>query len=392
MLSFMTRTINPAKAPFRIRFRLSSALSTSGNVKITLPANQYGYTGTSLLCYFKTYTSELDYTTQISATGASTPTITGTLGTGYTMTVSPRSTLAANRIHELVCDTDDLTGFNRLAIDNQMLTATFTDGTALAITSLPLYRYQANPALRMNSLHIGTQYSTNPNTIILSLTANSLISTFPNQAVEIEFTSASNALIKSGFNSLSRDIQCGIVPTVSNVNLRSLSKGTLRCTLVQSSPPKVRIENYNQINSGTTFTLMLYDLDNSKIAQSFIGYLDIKVLVTNPATGTQFQHRARRLFTPLASGVTIPTTALDFPTSSILTYSTATTLTSSITWAAGDTCSLGSCRLIIKGKNTDWKFRRTSFDFTVNGASQSELVDEVNNIFGKYFYLNILFY
>jgi len=380
MLSFFTKTINPPQAPFRLRFKLTSVLSTSGTVEVTLPANEFSYTGTNLICYFKTYTSDLDYTLKRSALGASAPTITGSLGTGFIITASPSANLAANTQHELVCDADDYAGFNIIGSDNKFLTATFTDTTTLATGSIPLYQYQATPILRINNFYLGTKYTTNPNTIILSLTAQSTITEFPNQVAEIEFSSASSGLIKAGFTALSRDLPCGIV---SSVTLRTSSKGTLRCTLIQSSPPRVRIENYAQIATGTTFSLMLYDLDNSILVQSFIDYLDFKVLVTDAVNGRQSRHLARRIFTTEPAGVTIPTATLDFPTSSATTYSTVTTLTSAITWNAADTCTLGTCRFIIKAKNTDWKFRSTAFDFTIDGTAQTKLVDEVNNIIGK---------
>ena len=379
--SFITRNTAPGRVPLRLKFTLATALPvTTGTVTLTLPANEFNYDTTSnLACYFRTYTNSLDYT-ESTATSC---TASGALNTGFVITAVTSVALAQNTLQELVVETDSASNpyFNVISSANKQLLVSFASAgtTLVAGSSITLYQYQATPFISASGFSYMTKLAQDPNTLFIQLSTATTILAFPSTLIELELSSASSAIIKSGLAQGTRDIQCGLV----TLTLRTSSVATLRCTLVSSSPPRVRIENYAAIASGASFYLMLYDLDNSVVAQDYLSFLDAKLIVTNLATNLQSQYQLTRMYQANTGTAGVTPTTQAFPTSSATTYNTVTVLSSTIGWNAADTCT--NCRFLVRGLATDWAFlTSTDFQFLINSASQTVILDQVNNIFGNY--------
>ena len=379
--SFLTKSINNNnRVPIRLKFTLANNIpANTGSVSLELPAGEYAYDTTSnLLCYFRTYSNELDYT----ETQAADCQVAGTSATGLTVTATPATALAANTQQELIVNTDSTTnpGFAQIGSAGNYVTISFSNAGGVVASSRPmLYEYENPPLVQITDFYYTSNYN-DPNTIILELTANIAIPIFPTSLIELELTSASGNIIQSGQTATTRDIECGVV----GLTARAASSSTLRCVIVDDAVPKIRIENYAAITSGTVFYLMLYDLDNTVIAQNLVGGFDAVLVTTNTNTNRQSQHHLTRMFLARTGSLENAALTLNFPTSSSLVYNTATTLTESITWGTGDSCTT-DCRLIVRGLDTDWKFQGTGFQFAIDGTVQSVLLDQVNNIFGKTF-------
>jgi len=384
VVSFLTKDINPNRAPIRIKFNLANALPiNTGDVELTLPPGEFNYDQASNpVCYFRTYQNDLDFTEQQAANCA----ITGTLGQGWTITATAPYTLPANQNHELIIETDSGNpNFNQIGTPNEELSVRFTsNGNNLAASIIPLYPYQANPFLEVTNFYYTSLNAGDPNTLIFELTANANIPNFPDSLIEFELTSASGSIIQQGQTAAQRTLQCGIV----GINARGASEAPTRCVIVNSNPPRVRIENYAAINAGNNFYVMLYDLNDGVIARDYVGAFSAKLITTNLNTGRQSQETLTRMFVGRAGTTAAAPITTDFPTSSSLIYNTGTTLSKGINWAAGDSCT--DCRLIFRGIDTDWIFPGNGFNFAINGNGQDVLVDTTNNIFGNYSYLIIV--
>ena len=378
VVSFLTKDIDPGRAPIRIRFNLANALPVNtGLVTLTLPPNEFNYDQASNpICYFRTYQNDLDFTEQVAANCE----IAGTLAQGWTITATAPYALAANQNHELIVETDSPGNphFNQVGNPNRQLRVGFTSGGAnLAGSIIPLYEYEATPLLEVTNFYYTSLYAGDPNTIILELTANLNIPAFPASLIELELSSATGSIIQEGQTAAQREIRCGIV----GINARGASEAPTRCVIVNSEPPKVRIENYAAIGNGNDFYLILYDLNNAVIAQDYIGAFNAKLIMTNLNTGRQSQDQLTRMFSGRGGSIEAATITTNFPTSSSLIYDTRTTLTRAVNWGAGDSCT--DCRFIVRGIDTDWIFPDTDFTFSINGNAQNVLVDTTNNIFGN---------
>jgi len=238
----------------------------------------------------------------------------------------------------------------------------------------------------MTSFLFTSKYSADPNALVFTMRINTALTVYPNRRIEIELPSASSSLIGSGWTSSSRNLPCGFSTT--SLVKRTTTSSTLRCTFVQGTVPKIRIENYAALAATNTFQVIIYDLANSVIAQDFVKYFDATVVVTNEAGNTQSRHKLRRGF-PLETATTLMQTSTGtFPTSGTAAYATSTTLTkATVSWSETTASTKG--RFLIRAKNTDWKFGRTgtATGFTVGGTSQSNvIVDTVNQIMCNKFF------
>ena len=397
MLSFTTKTIVSTtgnKAPLRIKFQMASALTADTDImKITLPSGQYAASTSTLVCSFRTYTStfESEFTENI-VSQVTAPTFASSV-----ITVSPGATLAANTNHELVCVVSDYTGFTILSAANQKMTVTFSDSgstTYYATSTFRLYQYQSAPFITLTNFYFTSKYSSDPNALVFKMLINTALTVYPNRRIEIELHSASSNLIGSGWTSSSRNLPCGFATTSSAFVKRTSSSSYLRCTFVQGTVPKIRIENYAAAATSATFSVIIYDLANSVIAQDFVRYFDAKIVVTDEVAYTQSRHQWRRGF-PLETATSLMQTSTgNFPTSSTTAYATAATLTeSSVSWS--ETCAAANCRFLIRAQNTDWKFGRATSTtaFQIAGTSQfNVIIDTVNQIICKNFVFPLINY
>lgn len=389
-LSLMTKTINPPTAPIRVRFKLTQSLSyssNSGQVKLVLPSNEYAWTdtGTNLLGYFRTYKNEFDFT----QTQAAFITFSGTLSTGYTI-VAGTPLLASGTLNELVIMTDRIpestAHFAKLSADGKQLTASFSyivsSTTILNKNTIDLYMYRGSPFVTISNFYYTSKYASDANSLVFTLNTNNDIPAYPTSAIEIELTSASTTLIKSGITTNDRQLSCGITVVTKRPN----SVTAPRCIMVHSSPPKIRIENYEAFSAGTTFNVVIYDLLNTIIPQSSIKYFDAVVIYTDFDTKARSRVKLTRAFTALSGSAGAGTTALTDMTTSIPQYGSVSTLTQNVAWSTTMDCI--SCRFIVKSSGSDWKFKDPAdFEFRIDGSLQTVILDTINNAFGKYLYV-----
>ena len=378
VINRVIKTIGSTRTPIRVKFELTSSLAAgSGTVILDLPSNEFNYdTSSTVVCVFKTYQgSGLLYTESDAACDVS-----GSLTQGFVITAVTDVTLSANVIHELVVSTTNSASpnFNQFSGSSKQLVVSFrSGGNNIAYKNIDLYQFQTSAPFKISDFYFTSAYSSDPNTLILALSTSTSVAAFPSSLIEFELTSASSSIIKNGLSSDDRNLTCGIV----GLDMRSSSNSNLRCIFVQSSPPKVRLENYDAISSGTTFYVMLYDLDNSVIADDFVSYFDFKVLYTAVADQTQSQHQLTRLFRATSGGGETSTTESGVLSTSATTYGASTTLSSSLTWTSANECT--NCRIIGQGASVPWQFEDGSLSLTIAGSSQSLLIDSVNNIFGN---------
>lgn len=304
---------------------------------------------------------------------------------GTTFTVQPSTTLAANTLHEVIITTDGTTPhFAKLSAANTMPVSFENAGGIINKETINLYVYQATPRITLEKLYYTSKYASEVNTLVLNMKANSATTIFATSTIEIEMPSASSTLIKSTLTATSRQLTCGI----SGISIRGTSTAAApKCIIVQGTKPKIRIENYAIIASSTTFNVVLYDLSNSIIPQDDVAYLDLVVKYTDWNTKYRSQQKVTRAFTAISGTSPGTTTALSAPTMSSVNYGDSTTMTISVTWPTGQTCSNTNCRIIIKSSGTDWKFTdATNFQFkigTATPATQPIILDLANNAFGK---------
>ena len=381
-LSFYTKTVASIPSPYaplRINFILPSpSLSAAGTMTIVLPSSQYTYTNTfGWVCYFRSYTTE-SYYTQSPAT------CTVTASPPLTIVATASAALAANVKHQLVVESSNGVMANDFAVYSSVTANTFkvtfaNSGTTIAFASnIPLYTYKPTHIAQPASLYATNIYSSDANTLIMQVTTTSAITAYPNYLMEINFPSASSALINFGATTAPRTITCGLI----GLTARSIYAQP-RCVLVQSTIPKVRIENFDALPTvGTTFSVILYDLANTVIAVDSVRYLDINFVVKAFDFTTRYEGALLKMFTPTTGSASPLTTSSNFPTHSAVTsYYTAATLTATIAFAY--TCS--SCKFIVRGTNTNYVFTGS---LTVTGtAGSTTLFDTVNNIFGIFFLL-----
>lgn len=399
MLSFVTKTISTTKAPIRVRFKLpsSSITANNGQVKLELPNNQYDYTttGATAVAWFRTYLNEFDFTQQ----EAYSTTITGSVSptTGLTIAVTPSTTLVANQLYEVVIMTQIVgstdVNFNLLSDDNTQLKATFysAGSTIIATDSARLYKYNSAPIVSVNSFYSLSNFATGTNTLIFGLTTSAGLAVSSSSLLEIEFPSASGSLIIDGLTLTDnkRQIPCGVV----GINKRTTSSLTSsavapRCILVRSSTPKIRIENY-EVASATTFNVILYDVQNSVIAQDAVDSLDAVVIYTNVNINSRSKVKLSRAFTTVTGSNPTSSSEPLAAASTAKDYYAAATLTNTITpWPAS--CS-PNCRLLVRSTGSDWVFQSASTDFVfqIGSTSQTLIVDKANNAFGKSLICNL---
>jgi len=398
MLSLITKTIasSGSKAPLRIKFQMTSALTADSDImKVTLPSGQYTASSSTLVCSFRTYTGtfESEFTEKIVSQVIA-PTFSSSV-----ITVSPGTTLAANTNHELVCVVSDYTGFTILSAANQKMTVTFSNSGSTsyyATSTFRLYQYQSTPFIQLTNFYFTSKYSSDPNALVFKMLINTALTVYPNRRIEIELPSASSNLIGSGWSSSPRNLPCGFATTSSLFVKRTSSSSSLRCTFVQGTVPKIRIENYKSASASmtNTFSVIIYDLANSVIAQDFVRYFDANIVVTDEAAYTQSRHKWHRGF-PLETATSLmQTSTATFPSSGTSAYYTSTTLTrSGITWY--EDCLAANCRFLIRALNTDWKFGRassaTAFQISTTTPSATTtqtngiIIDTVNQIICKSF-------
>ena len=379
-LRFYTKTVSTTStsyAPLRINFILPSpSLSAGGTVTVVLPSSQYGYTNTvGWVCYFRSHVTDSYYTqSSASCTVSASPPLT--------IVATASAALAASVKHQLVVESLNNVLANDFAVYSSATANTFkitfsNSGTDVAYASnVPLYPYKPTHLAQPANFYITNIYSGNANTLITQISTTGAIAAYPNYLMEINFPSASSALIKFGVTPATRNIQCGVVGLAARSTY-----APVRCVLVQSTIIKVRIENFDTIASGVTFSVMLYDLANNILAANSVAYLDINFVVKKYDFTSRYEGALLKMFTP-TTGTFSPTTSTgDFPThSGVTSYNTATTLSTKFGFT--DTCSSG-CRFMIRGTSTNYVFTNS---FAIGGTAQSlTLFDTVNNILGIFF-------
>lgn len=385
MFSFVTKTINPASAPIRVRFKLDTDLqATTGQVTIVLPSNEYSWSSTgTLIGYFRTYTSEVDFIQK----EAYFITLTGSIGSGFTIVAKPATSLIANIFHELIvlfAQTPNTNShFNILSADGKNLLAFFDNsGTTFARESVTLYRYRTTPAISIAGFHFTSNSDSDTNTLIFSFVLNSAITTFPTSMIEFEFPSANDIVIKSGLTTSNSQFSCQII----GLDQRSTSVQPPRCRWIPSHIPKIRIENHAAHTVGTSFVVILYDLLNSVVPKNSVNSLDAIISYTDLSAKSRRRLKLMRAFTT-TSGPAFSVIDLTGMTASVPYYGAVSTLTQTIVWPAGMGCSF--CRLVVQASGWDWKFKGTSnFEFKINGVSQNIYLDLVNNAFSIFLHLN----
>lgn len=391
-MSFITKTIvsgSSSTAPIRVRFTLGTDLqATTGKATLVLPANEYSSTSSSLVGYFRSYSNEIDFVQN----EVSSFTISGSLGSGFIIVVSPSVTLTAGMPHELVILADlqpsSNNNFKLISGDGKRLLAYFDNsGTVFARESISLYLYRTASYITMAGFQFTSTSNSDVNTLILSLTINLIVSTFPTSVIEIEFPSASSTIINSGLSSSSRQLPCGII----NLNTRITSVQIApRCTWVPSYIPKVRIENYAGYSAsevGTNFVVIFYELLNNVIPKDSVNALDLFITYTDQSLRARSRVKLTRAFTA-ASVLAAQTIGLASMTTSVPYYGEVSTLTQTIVWPVGADCT--NCRLVVRANGWDWQFQgRSDFQFSINGAVQTIYLDLANNAFGIFFFPQI---
>lgn len=382
-LSFITKTINPSRAPIRVKFQLTSILpATSGKIELQLPSGQYAYVG-NLYGFFRTYSTDFDYT-QKEAYSISI--------SGPTLTVQPIADLPANTVHEVIITTDQASTphFTILSANGKTMPVTFENsGGIIFKQTINLYKYNSNPIVFLQNFYYTSKYASDLNVLVLNMKTNAATADFATSILEIELSSASSNLIQNGMTSSTRQLTCGVTGVASStVAVRSASKAAApKCIIVQSTTPKIRIENYAAMATSSTFNIILYDLYNSIIPKDPVSYFDFVVVYTDMSTNARYKHKLTRAFTT-TTGSSGTSSALSSPTLSSYYYGAPTALSVGVTWPSGQSCN-ANCRMVIRSSGTDWKFTdAANFQFQINTNVQSVLLDIANNYFG----MNILYF
>lgn len=206
--------------------------------------------------------------------------------------------------------------------------------------------------------------------MVFQFTTSTALTAFPSTVIEINFLSTSGTAIKSGLTS--RNIPCGIV----GISKRT-SSSNLKCTLVYNTIPKIRIENHLAISASTTVTIMLYDLDNSVIVQSFMQYSDFEVVAYTSSFSGKHIARLHSMYTTAPGSASPSTPTLAFPSfgSPPYYYDTSNPVLNfpTTTMVAGPT---GKLLLSI---NNDYNFQGTSVTFRIDSTTLTSFVDTVNS-------------
>lgn len=370
-----TKQVSTTTAPIRIKFQLDQTLLPGlGRVLVSLPANSFNFVlnpGDS--CEFRSYFGlgqDYVYNPGFCSIG-------GSLAQGYVIQANTTTgRLSAGVIHELVINS----AFNVFVGASNQATVSFANNyNFFAYANVDVYQYQATPFAALNDFYFTSIASQTPNTLILSVTSNRKINNFPLSTIEIELTSASSSKITSGVSQSNPQMQCGVV----GLSVRQNSVSDIRCIVVNSSPPKVRIENYDTISANQNFNIMLYALDNSVIAQDLYSYFDASIIVNDMRSSLLSRHNLVRMFTPLTG--TAQSSAPESDTFSINAeggYGTTSHLSTELSWTSSNACV--SCKIIGQANNLPWQLQNGGVALLINGAQQQNiLVDNVNNIFGR---------
>mmetsp|Transcript_24192 Transcript_24192/g.21277 ORF Transcript_24192/g.21277 Transcript_24192/m.21277 type:complete len:295 (+) Transcript_24192:1332-2216(+) len=244
----ITREIDAARVPIRIRFKSAAAVRS---VKVKLPANEYDFPTSNggavqtLSCTVREIVVEdVPYGRFIDTTPNRCEKMAVAITLGWELELDVGSSLSTGTLYELIFSTTDTTDphFDQLSSDSETAQVTFYSDdvtTAIATKVLPLYQYQATPLVSLDSVMFFTKKQNDKNTIVFTLDTNAVLTDSGLSNFEIEFTSASSTAIKNGFTG--RNLPCVLDGTA--VQELAISNDYPRCTLVETTPPRVRVEN-----------------------------------------------------------------------------------------------------------------------------------------------------
>jgi len=364
---FISKTINPDKAPIRIRFHSNSVVNTP-TIKLELGSQYEWSSNVNIFGFIRTYTP--DFFLDTSHAASSVIVTDHVIKFGFAFTI-PNDSLLELVVETIENDLNEDPHFKWPSDPGDEIKLTILAGpNPIHESVVPVYPYAPVPYVKINEVYYTTLESGIPNSLILDVTADFDDiddPSFPNVLMELELTSALPLFSSPTI------VPCGL--SVLTKREKSLS---IRCTYVPSQPPKIRVEGFDEIANGN-FHLIFDNLDNDLLTKNFIGYFDAKLVVTT-VSGYRSQSRLSRLFTPVSTTASPSTSDFDFPELGDNFYGQKTTLTQDFTLA--DDCTSSQCLLVVQGKETDWKFR-DNVKFSIDNTEQTSIIDQVNNRISK---------
>ena len=358
----MSKKIAPSRAPVRIRFKLNAQLPSTGTISLGLPS-ELTYSG-EMKCVIREILANNNFIDKEAK---------DVTATNQNIVITPNFAIDANKMLELILTVinDDVNNLNFPAptSGSPQITGTFTAGIVMATSKLTITPFKLNPSLVINSIRLLQLANGGENSIMFEVTSQENIAAYPDTFIEIELSSSASV------TGMSKSHPCG----VSKLGTRDLSL-MVRCTLIDSMPPRIRIEGLDEIQSGTTFSIFLFDFDHIKFSSDFVKYFSAKLFVIG-ASNTKSQIRMKRLFTPEGTITTLISTSA-FPGISPGYYGSRNTLTKTIVWE--DPCIISQCRILVRGAGINYKFNDEMRLF-IDTIEQTIVVDKVNNAFCKIF-------